>query len=212
MADRTWKTEPFGSLVRETQLGLVRSASEQGPDRAFAYVKMDSIRVDGHLDLRSLARVDATESERDATRLRRGDFLFNTRNSRELVGKAAVFHDDGEYLFNNNIMRARFVDGIEPDFVSGYWQTAQARHELDRRKAGTTSVFAIYYKSLATLPVPVPPPEKQQRYAALCEATRTTLRTYEQSSEQCNLLFETLLHRAFSGRLTAAATPAMPLG
>ena len=198
---KRWEVKPFGSLVRETQLGLVKSASEQSPDRPFSYIRMNAIRDDGRLDLRDLARVDATDAEREAARLRPSDFLFNTRNSRELVGKAAVFHGEGEYLFNNNILRVRFVEGVEPDFVCAYWQTAGAQRELDKRKAGTTSVFAIYYKSLATLPVPVPPLVAQRRYAHLCESVRTTVRNCEAAHEASNELFESLLSRSFNGTL-----------
>lgn len=197
-----WDVKPFDSIVRDTQLGLVRAAAEQGEDRSFPYVRMNAIRDDGHLDLRKLVRVDASDTELRSMRLREGDFLFNTRNSRELVGKAAVFHATGDYLFNNNIMRVRFVDGVEPDFVCSYWLTSAAQRELESRKAGTTSVFAIYYKSLATLPVPVPPPPTQKAYAKMCGAVRACLKKHHAADSTSRELFDSLVHRAFRGELT----------
>jgi len=196
-----WEAKPFDTLVRETQLGLVRAASQQGPGRAFSYVRMNAIRDDGYLDLRRVTRVDATDAEFKSMRLLDGDFLFNTRNSQELVGKVAVFHDRGDYLYNNNIMRVRFKEGIDPDFVCSFWQTNAARRELDARKAGTTSVFAIYYKSLATLPVPVPPVQLQKRYGELCASVRTLLRAHQGMEVAAEELFNTLVQRAFRGEL-----------
>jgi len=198
-----WDVKRFDDLVQETRLGLVRAASEQHPERAFPYVRMNAIRDDGYLDLSALTRVDATAAEVASTRLADGDFLFNTRNSRELVGKAAVFHAEGDYLYNNNIMRVRFVDGVEPDFVCAYWQTNAAQRELERRKAGTTSVFAIYYKSLATMPVPVPPTEMQRTYAELCAKTRQSLRNHELAAGATGDLFDSLVQRAFRGKLVS---------
>lgn len=198
---RGWPVKPFGELVRETQLGLVRAASEQSEDRPYPYVRMNSIRSDGHMDLSNVTRVDASDDEADSSKLRDGDFLFNTRNSRELVGKAAVYHGDGTHLFNNNILRVRFHSDIESDFVSAYWQTAAGQQHLEARKAGTTSVFAIYYKSLATLPVPVPPAPAQSKYASVCAAARKHLRTYETYVEEADTLFNSLVSRAFRGEL-----------
>lgn len=196
-----WEVRPFGSIVRDSQLGLVRAAADQSPSRSFPYVRMNAIRPNGDLDLENLVRVNATEAELRATRLRNGDFLFNTRNSRELVGKAAVFHHDETYLFNNNIMRVRFIDGVEPDFVWGFWRTPGAQRELESRKVGTTSVYAIYYKSLATLPVPVPPRQAQIQYAELCRAVRTSQVRQHHARAMSSELFDSLVDRAFSGRL-----------
>jgi len=168
----SWPTQPFDQLVSDSLLGLVRGTTEQASDRQYPYVRMNAIRSGGKLDLRNSVRVDASDAEAARYRLRDGDFLFNTRNSRELVGKAAVYHGNEHFLFNNNILRVRFKPAIQPDFVSAYWQTAVASRELEMRKAGTTSVFAIYYKQLATLPIPVPPPALQASYAAACETAR----------------------------------------
>jgi type I restriction enzyme S subunit len=199
-----WPLRPFGELVRETQLGLVRAAAEQGDGRAFPYIRMNAIRNDGHMDLSDLTRVDALSSEVENFQLEDGDFLFNTRNSRELVGKAAVYHGHGTHLFNNNILRVRFRAGIESDFVNAYWQTKTCRQHLEARKAGTTSVFAIYYKSLATLPVPVPPASVQSQYADVCAAARKRLRAYGAYVDETNDLFNSLVTRAFSGVLEAS--------
>ncbi|MCA9678710.1 MAG: restriction endonuclease subunit S [Myxococcales bacterium] len=192
-----WNVVPFRNVVRETQLGLVRAASLQGPERAFPYVRMNAIRASGRLDLGGVTRVDATAAEVEVHRLERGDFLFNTRNSKELVGKAAVFNEEGTYLFNNNILRVRFREGVESDFMNSYWQTNAAQRELDARKAGTTSVFAIYYKNLATVPVPVPPPDAQARYAALCASVRAMRRTQRSAEQFAEELFRTLVQRCF---------------
>ncbi|MGK3982510.1 restriction endonuclease subunit S [Sorangium sp. So ce136] len=196
-----WPEQPFGALVRETQLGLVRAATEQSPDKQYPYIRMNAIRADGQLDLTNVTRVNVTPSELSIARLMPGDFLFNTRNSEELVGKSAVFHDAGTYVFNNNIMRVRFTSSVQSDYVWAYFQTARGVRELAARKSGTTSVFAIYYKSLATLPVLVSPRAEQDRYAALCERVRHLRADHLRHSDVSDALFRSLVERAFRGEL-----------
>src|SRR2546426_7788072 len=119
---------------------------------------MESSLVVGTLNLSNLKRIEATDHEVRDFALRLGDFLFTSRNSKELVGKTALYAQcRGVVLFNNNIMRIRFKPGILPEFMMGLFQSDWLKQKLERIKSGTTSVFAIYYKDLADLPVVVPP-------------------------------------------------------
>jgi type I restriction enzyme S subunit len=52
---------------------------------------MNAITRNGELELGNVQRTHATEAEIEAYRLEPGDFLFNTRNSEELVGKTALY-------------------------------------------------------------------------------------------------------------------------
>lgn len=196
-----WPIRPFEELVAETRLGLVRAAADQGPDRAFPYIRMNAIRGDGNLDLSNLVRVDANHDDLRLGVLLPGDFLFNTRNSKELVGKSGIFYGTTPHLFNNNILRVRFKKTIQPEFVNAYWQTNEAQRQLEARKSGTTSVFAIYAKNLSTIPVPVPPAELQVKFTSICASIRRDTTTQKQYSEEADVLFDALVERAFSGGL-----------
>jgi type I restriction enzyme, S subunit len=118
-----WPSATLEELISSTKLGLVRGAKETDDSLPFPYVRMDAILGDGNLALAPTKRVNATAAEVAEFSLRNGDFLFNTRNSRELVGKTALFEGSGTYLFNNNIMRIRFNDSIEPHYMIALFQT-----------------------------------------------------------------------------------------
>ena len=82
-------------------------------------------------------RVDATEKESAEHSLRYGDFLFNTRNSKELVGKTGMFVGAGEpvVLFNNNLMRMRFNGkSLLPEYVNALFQTPYVQNQLEAIK------------------------------------------------------------------------------
>jgi type I restriction enzyme S subunit len=201
--EAAWNNTSFGDLVESTQLGLVRSSKEMSDEHPFPYLRMDALIGDGDLTLRSIKRVQATQEESEQYRLRSRDFLFNTRNSRELVGKTAVWHDEYEspVLFNNNIMRVRFRKEVDPVYMNYLFYVPQMRHLLEQRKSGTTSVFAIYYKNLKDLPIPVPPLELQGRFTDFVKATLQWRVTSCGASTESQHLFDSLVQRAFKGVL-----------
>jgi len=198
---------PFGELVAATRLGLVRSKGEQGDGRAFAYFKMNNIARGGRVDVTSMTRVDATPQEARENALTDGDFLFNTRNSFELVGKTGVAPAFPEpLLYNNNILRVRFRDGVLSHYVNFAFQHPFVQKELNLRKSKTTNVCAVYYKSLQTLPIPFPKRADDQKEITtfLKRVESTAIAMESQLDEQESdypALRESILREAFAGNL-----------
>ena len=160
----TYPQTEFGNIVNETKLGLVRGAAELAPNKKVPYLRMNAIIKNAELQFEKLMYADATESEIHDYHLLKDDFLFNTRNSKELVGKTAIFSADGIYIYNNNIMRIRFTNDTNPIYIAYAFQTSYVQHALDQLKSGTTNVYAIYYKDLKKLQIPLPPKNKQDLF------------------------------------------------
>jgi type I restriction enzyme S subunit len=163
-----WEWAPFRRLALQASVGIDRGRSMQGPDKAVAYFKMNNIRNSGGVDLSNLTRIDASPDEIEAFALTDGDFLFNTRNSRELVGKTCVFRapSDDPVLYNNNILRVRFIDGFSPDFLDFWFRSPEGSAELEKLKSNTTNVCAIYQGKLSGFPCVVPPLPEQRSIVA----------------------------------------------
>lgn len=140
------KMEKFGEITSEVRLGLVKGKVDQAYDKQYPYLKMNNITVDGRVDIEDLVCVDASEDEVKMYSLHEGDFLFNTRNSFELVGKNTVWNSEksGVVLFNNNIMRVRFSSEINPRYVSFFFNSSEGKAQLDKCKKNTTNIAAIY--------------------------------------------------------------------
>ncbi len=199
-----FKKTPFNDLVSSNKISLVRSAKEVGPHLPVPYIRMNAITRNGELDLTTVFKTSASEQEIKNYSLEKGDFLFNTRNSRELVGKTALFDSAGTYVFNNNILRTRFKESAIPTFVAAVFKTQQIQHELEKRKSGTTNVFAVYYKDLATIQIPLPPLSLQQQFAEQIEELEAIKRHVRESSTRLDALFASLQARAFAGELSGA--------
>jgi type I restriction enzyme S subunit len=196
-----WATVPLEEIVKETKLGLVRGSQEFGPEFEIPYVRMNAITRNGELELGNVQRTHATDAEIESYRLEPGDFLFNTRNSEELVGKTALYRGGGLHLFNNNLMRVRFTAKADPIFVAAAFKTTFVQHELNLRKSGTTNVFAIYYKDLRSLPLPLPPISLQREFARRVAAVEKLKTAQRAALAELDALFASLQHRAFRGEL-----------
>jgi type I restriction enzyme S subunit len=163
-----WEWAPFRRLPLQASVGIDRGRSMQGREKAVGYFKMNNIRNSGGVDLSDITRIDATPVEIEAFALADGDFLFNTRNSRELVGKTCVFRAPSvePILYNNNILRVRFIEGFSPDFLDYWFRSPEGSAELEKLKSNTTNVCAIYQGKLFGFPCVVPPLAEQRRIVA----------------------------------------------
>ena len=182
--DSDWQIIELGNLFLETKLGLVKDKSKQSEDFPHPYIKMDSISVDGHLDLKDITHVEATKEELEKYTLNDGDFIYNTRNAPNLVGKSSVYHgENGKYLFNNNILRVRFKMEADPDFINYYLNTIDGKNKIKALVSGTTSVAAIYQKNFATITIPLPPIDIQKEIVAKITQERKCVDSASQTVE-----------------------------
>ena len=156
--------KPLSEFVIFTQTGLVRNKAEQSDFFKYPYLKMDNITYQGELKLSKTTNVSATIDEFEKYNLKKGDFIYNTRNAPDLVGKSCVFNgDENKYLFNNNLMRVRYDSRLNPFFVNHVLNTPQYKEELKKFIDGTTSVAAIYPKNFFSIEIPVPSIEIQEQ-------------------------------------------------
>ena len=161
-----WKKDAIGNLIESSNTGLVRGAKDQSSSKQFDYFKMNNLNVKGDFEINNLIKVDASEDEVSKFSLNYNDFIFNTRNSVELVGKCGVFlhRTEETILFNNNLLRIRFHK-IEPKIIAYWFNSAEGKYQLRNVTSATTSVAAIYQKALVALDVPVPPLAEQKEIA-----------------------------------------------
>lgn len=196
-----WPEMPLGELVESTKIGLVRSANDFGDDFDVPYVRMDAVSADGKFLPEKVKNTNVTEREMRDYALEPGDFLFNTRNSRDLVGKTCVYPGPTGWTFNNNLMRIRFREGVESSVIAMQFQFGRVKEELAKRKSGTTSVYAVYWRELQSLPLMLPAAAQQRAFAAVAKKIEARSLMLGAHSAHLNTLFASLQHRAFSGTL-----------
>jgi type I restriction enzyme S subunit len=193
-----WPICELWEVIESTKLGIVRSSEEFGWDLPTPYLRMDAITKDGKILHNKIQGTVATPGEVAEFGLKRGDLLFNTRNSRELVGKTALWCGDDGAVFNNNVMRIRFNELIAPEVVDMQFRLPALARELETRKSGTTSVFAIYFRDLKTLPIQVASKAAQAKFVQIAKRTGAYIAKVDSMTKTSETLSRALRNKLLS--------------
>ena len=165
-----WRIITLEEACSATRLGGNYECAES--NNGTPVIKMGNLGR-GRIQLGILERLPANADHRTADVLKRGDILFNTRNTLDLVGKVAMWRGElALAVFNSNILRIDFHEGR--GFQNGFANLALNSHDAIRQlramATGTTSVAAIYWRDVRLLRLLRPPLPEQERITAVVDA------------------------------------------
>lgn len=157
---KEWACVSIGEIARSTTLGTANRGAESSAKTKL--IKMGNLNWGNTLSLTDVENISDRKVHENLF-LNDADLLFNTRNTPELVGKTCSWKGGGSsFTFDNNILRIRFSEGLNGHFIASYMSGDIGKGRIGRLATGTTSVAAIYWRSLSRLEVPVPSPREQQ--------------------------------------------------
>lgn len=148
----------------------------------------------------------ADSEPRTDLEVRAGDLLFTRKNTRDLVGATTyVFQTPPRLMTPDLIFRLipnlEFIDSIY------LWQAMiqpESRDMIRAQASGAAaSMVNISQNRLLPLEFSVPPLGEQKRFANAVNSVNQTHKAAATSATTLETLFQTLLHRAFDGSLTA---------
>ncbi len=192
----------LGDIITEAAYGT--SVQSNTDSRGVAVIRMNSITTGGALDLKDLKYVVLPNAELDKQRLQAGDLLFNRTNTRELVGKTGLWRGGIEAVAASYLIRLR-VDENEaiPEYIWAWLNTPflkQKLFEVARRAAGMANINT---KEIRSLPLVLPSKAQQEKFAKAMLPLELNTSQRDASQKNLETLFQALLHRAFTGDLTA---------
>jgi len=151
----------LGSLLELVQYGTSEKANTVSD--GIAVIRMNNI-VDGQFDLTNLKHLRLPKKEVEKLLLKEGDILFNRTNSKQLVGKCAVFHSQGEFIFASYLIRVRAISAkANADFLTYVINSPIGRQQIDalsRQIIGQANVNSV---ELRGLQIPLPPLAVQEK-------------------------------------------------
>ncbi len=162
-----WRLETMKNIIVSTQLGT-NTLGKEGVINGIPMLKMGNLTIGGF----NFDKVEYIESEELEDNkeyiLNNGDFLFNTRNTLELVGKSATWNNQLPVaIFNSNIMRIKYKSNIDDFYMSYYFEDSAGWKHLKAIATGTTSVAAVYTKDLMKVKVKLPTLKEQQKISLI---------------------------------------------
>ena len=156
----------------------------------------------GGLNFNKLEYIDEEILESEDFILKSGDFLFNTRNTPELVGKSAVWNNQlPKAVFDNNINRIRFYDSVNSSFVCLQLTYGSGKKKIHAASSGTTSVSAIYWKNLQKINLFLPSLPEQEKIAAVLSAADEEISTLEKQLAAYKQQKLGLMQQLLTGRI-----------
>ena len=197
----TWAT--VEQLLTKIQYG---SSKKTGDDsKGVPVLRMGNI-VDGKIVLDNLKYLPKEHDEFPELLLNKGDLLFNRTNSRELVGKTAVYTGiPNPCSFASYLIRVRFNPSIDSMIVAYYINSVYGKNwilSVVSQQAGQANVNGTKLKLLA---VPMPPGKEQQilvekvkHHLSVADEVEETITAELIRAEQ---LRQSILKKAFSGEL-----------
>ncbi|MCU0441786.1 MAG: restriction endonuclease subunit S [Bacteroidia bacterium] len=175
-----YKIERLGKAILRLQYGSSSLASKE--NGGYPMLRMLNLQ-DEEWRLNDLKYIQFDEIEFKRYKVRKGDILFNRTNSKELVGKCAVFHEDGDWVFASYFIRVELDNSkLLPEYVSFFINSSIGRMQIDavsRQIAGMTNVNA---QEVRALKIPVPPIDEQERIAKLYTEARIQRKSTEHQS------------------------------
>ncbi len=175
-----WDAPNLGAILRSMQLGGNYKNSER--ETSWPLIKMGNLGR-GSIKLDKVEFIDSSQPPASKDRLKKGDILFNTRNTLDLVGKVVIWRNElPEAYFNSNLMRMEFDESqVASKFFMNYiLNTPRSLKALREIAIGTTSVAAIYSRDLVKLKVPLPTKAEQEAMAKALSDADALIESLEQ--------------------------------
>lgn len=120
-------------------------------------LRMNNIQ-DGEFVINDLKYLNMSEKDLSTYKLNKGDLLFNRTNSKELVGKTAVFEFDSDYVFASYLIRV-VIDSRKANvhYISYLFGSKIIRDQINSISRQITGQANVNAEELKDFIFPLPP-------------------------------------------------------
>jgi type I restriction enzyme S subunit len=194
-----WKWCRLGDIGFGFQYGTSNKSLKTGD---MPVLRMGNIQS-GEVDWKDLV-YSSDPDEIEKYTLVKGDLLFNRTNSRELVGKTALYRGDKPAIYAGYLVRFRMAGNILPDFSNAVMNSRLHADWCEEVRADALGQSNINATKLRGFRFPLPPLSEQnvivtkiKKLLALCDQLETQI---EQNQAYAEQLMQAVLKEAFSHR------------
>jgi len=194
---------PLSELDVDLQNGF--ACGEKDVEDGVPHLRMNNIDDAGVLNL-ELVRTVPVDRDTERYRLKEKDVLFMGTNSEDKIGKTCLFMppDERAYLFSNHLIRLRVSDSrITPEYLAGFLHLLWSKRFFPSIAKRWVNQSTVAQPSLAALRIPLPGERSLHMFTTAFQNLLSMRAQRVRSGETLDQTFAVLLHRAFTGDLTA---------
>ncbi|EFB9284619.1 restriction endonuclease, partial [Escherichia coli] len=177
-------------LVDSVNYGTSAKASIDSGE--YPILRMGNITYQGRWDFTDLKYLDLSVKEKDKYLVKEGDLLFNRTNSKELVGKTAVYEEDRPMAFAGYLIRVRPNSIGNNYYISGYLNSIHGKITLMNMCKSIVGMANINAQELQNIEILIPPKHLQDEYEIIYKKIKKGLSIYDKSAMQLQLLASNL--------------------
>ncbi|HFV2218724.1 TPA: restriction endonuclease subunit S [Escherichia coli] len=182
-------------LVDSVNYGTSAKASIDSGE--YPILRMGNITYQGRWDFTDLKYLDLIVKEKDKYLVKEGDLLFNRTNSKELVGKTAVYEEDRPMAFAGYLIRVRPNSIGNNYYISGYLNSIHGKITLMNMCKSIVGMANINAQELQNIEILIPPKHLQDEYEIIYKKIKKGLSIYDKSAMQLQLLASNLSNKYF---------------
>ncbi len=163
------------------------------------FIRIQNVK-DGALNLNDVAYVQPPISaETERTRVNEGDILLSITAD---LGRTCVVPRLGADAYINQHLAILRISGLNPHFVSAFLSSPAGQRQFGLLNRSAVKA-GLNFTDIRSIILPKPPRERQDYFQEIVVKFRETEAKSKQSSRNIETLFQTLLSRAFDGRLVS---------
>ncbi|PIQ07625.1 MAG: hypothetical protein COW71_15875 [Ignavibacteriales bacterium CG18_big_fil_WC_8_21_14_2_50_31_20] len=158
-----YKIIKLREFINLYQYGLSEKSSKEIV--GIPMLRMNNIN-NSRLSIEKLKYISISEDEEEKYRLNKGDLLFNRTNSKELVGKTAVFNENEDYTFASYLIRV-VVDKEKANvnYINYLFNSPLLQYQKDMVSRQITGQANINAQEMQEFLFPLPPLHIQNEIA-----------------------------------------------
>ncbi|MGI5925156.1 MAG: restriction endonuclease subunit S [Lentisphaeria bacterium] len=194
--------EPVGDLLVLLRNGTTAEQNQVG--RGYPVTRIETISA-GVIAPERVRYVELSETDVAKWRLERGDILFSHINSESHIGKTAIYQGCPSPLIHgmNLLLMRPDKRKVRPEFLFAVLNSPSVRDAYRQRSKRAVNQASLNQKDISELMVAVPALDEQERFCVCAEKLLTQLEVQRHTRDKVISLYDNLLHRAFTGELTA---------
>lgn len=197
-----WKIGTIAELLSSANYGTSEKSSTD--ILKYPVLRMNNITYEGNWDFTSLKYMDMDEKDEDKYLVQDGDILFNRTNSKELVGKTAVYREKEPMAYAGYLVRARCNKFGHPDYISSFMNSKYGKQTLQTMCKSIVGMANINAKEFQSIKIAKPPIELQIDFSVRIAKIRALIQEVKLQDIEYQKVFNALMQKAFSGELNLA--------
>lgn len=203
--EKGWELKKLNTLVAKIESGW-SPVCEQKARTSFdewAVLKLGAVSYREYNPSENKALPKNLEPD-ETIAVHQGDFLLSRKNTRELVGAAALVLDTPTKLMMPDTIFRLIIDEnhLNKIYLWMLINNAKFRKLIQNLASGSSgSMPNISKEKLMEFEIPVPPIKIQNKFSEIVVKNRCSLNIIQNGSTASGLLFNSLLKQAFDGEL-----------